>query len=166
MTQKQRCTARLGRDVVLHVPEVEPGLKPGSRHREVLERFGVEGMEEALGEGLSYAEIARQLQVPLTTMWDWIHASPERSARAQSRRRLSAHAHAQRALDALLNARSTPTEIARAREVAQQYRWAAAAIAPEVYGSKIQITERTASVVDGLRQLEEQRRAGGSDAPA
>ena len=148
------------------VPEVEPGLKPGSRHREVLERFGVEGWRRPLGKGLATRK-SRDSCRSLSQRCGTGSTHPRTVRARQSRRRLSAHAHAQRALDALLNARSTPTEIARAREVAQQYRWAAAAIAPEVYGSKIQITR--AHRVGGRRlqrQLEESSAVQAEATPA
>lgn len=161
---KQRCSARLGTEVALHAPEVDEGLKTSDRRQAVLKEFGVDEVERALGEGMSLSEIARKLEVPYTTFWKWLNSDEDRSARVRSARQMSATAHAQRALDALLNAPSNATEISRAREVAAHYRWAAKSLAPELYGDKLQITERPASVIDGLRQLEERRRATDPDA--
>jgi len=82
--------------------------------------------------------IARSLGTGVSTLWDWINADPERSARARDARIASASAESDLALQVLEDAKD-PFELARAREIAQHRRWRARVADPRTYGDKLEL---------------------------
>lgn len=94
---------------------------------------------ELLVKGKTYREIAESHSVALTTLFDFLHL-PEHSARAREALELSADLYADKAEEVLKDAKSTMTEIQRARELAQHYRWKASKRAPKRYGDRLDVT--------------------------
>lgn len=110
-------------------------------------------------EGWTYRAMAAHYSIPLSTLFDFLNR-PEHSARVRLARLTSADAIAEKAEEALLNAPSNLPEIARARELAQYYKWYAAIRNRNVYSEKHQldITQTTKTIkvnVPGEEQDEE-----------
>jgi hypothetical protein len=96
---------------------------------------------EKLIAGETYRNIASDLDVPLSTLYDYT-SKPEHSARVKTALEFSASTYADKAEQALLLAESDKNEIARARELAQHYRWHAGKRNPRTYGDKIDVTTK------------------------
>lgn len=92
---------------------------------------------ELIIDGLSFRKMAEHLNVPLSTLHDFTALS-EHYARVRLALETSAQTYDEKAEEALLNAKSSMTEIQRARELAQHYRWKAAKRNPIKYSEKIQ----------------------------
>ena len=112
---------------------------------------------ELLIEGKSYRQIAEILKVKLTTLHDYT-SKPEHSARAREALEYSATTFDDKAEEVLITAESSPTEIQRARELAQHYRWRAAKRAPKKYGDKVDVTSngetlQATTIVWGDREI-------------
>ncbi len=104
--------------------------------------MGIDGLCERLIAGESQAAIAAEIGVSAATLVNWIAADLERSARAREARRVAASSHADKAEEVLLAA-TDPFGLARARELAQHYRWKASKADPKAFGDKIEIDQRT-----------------------
>jgi|APGre2960657404_1045060.scaffolds.fasta_scaffold02452_13 FixJ family two-component response regulator len=87
-------------------------------------------------DGQTYRTIAKDLNVPLSTLFDFIH-KPEHSARAREALKLSADVIADKAEEVLKEAKGTLTEVTRARELAQYYKWKSSKRNPGTYGDKV-----------------------------
>lgn len=101
-----------------------------------LEAYGIDAICEDVIGGEMLTDCARRLGVGIATLLTWINADPERSARAREARRLSAHAHEERAHQGIEDAKD-PFELARAKELAHHIRWKASMIAPREFGAKL-----------------------------
>jgi hypothetical protein len=88
-------------------------------------------------EGLSYRKIAEKLKCPLSTFHDFICKSVH-SARAREALEYSAQTFDDQAEKVLIEAKSTMTEIQRAKELAQHYRWKASKRNPKRFSDKVQ----------------------------
>lgn len=121
-----------------------------------LDKAGEDAVIELLAQPTGLRGIGSKLGVSATALLAWLRSDPVRSARARSTREMVASQFAQQAIDALREA-TTLVEIKRARLVAQECRWQAAVIAPWAYGT-VPERRREPTLIDGLRQLEEQRR--------
>jgi transposase len=91
---------------------------------------------ELILEGYSYRKIAERLEVPLTTLHDYT-SKGEHSARAREALEYSAQTFDDKAEEVLINAKSNLTEVQRARELAQHYRWKASKRNPKRFGDKL-----------------------------
>ena len=89
--------------------------------------------------GKSFRQMADILQVPLSTLHDFTSKS-EHSARVREALDYSADSFSDKAEAVLIEAESLPTEIQRARELAQHYRWKASKRSPKRFGDKVDIT--------------------------
>lgn len=129
------------------------GAGPGTAQAK-LDALGLDWVCDMIAAGQSMAKIAAQAGVGVGSVWTWIEATPERSARARSARsRAASHWDAQ-AEQVLIDAKSDSVEIQRARELAQHYRWRAKSFNPQGYGdrvqveAKVEITEVTDEALD------------------
>jgi len=110
-----------------------PGLTPA---RDLLAALGIEAVCQGLIGGRSLTSLARENGVGVATLLDWIESSPERSALAREARTHAARIWDERAEECITMA-ADPFELAKARELAQHYRWRAKAVAPRDYGDRV-----------------------------
>lgn len=87
--------------------------------------------------GRSISSVANDFAVNRSTLWRWLEADPQRSARAREARQVSAEVWDDKAVTEI-NAAADPFALAKAKEIAYHYRWRASKIAPKVYGDKIE----------------------------
>lgn len=104
---------------------------------------------QRIEDGESISEIAQTFGVNRSTLWRWLEAEPQRSARAKLSRIISAEAYDEKAIEVIEMA-SDPFELARGKELAHHYRWRASKIDPRGYGDRQQI-EHSGSVNLGDR---------------
>lgn len=117
-----------------------PRAKRGEQSSK-LEILGIDGVCDRIEKGNSIGQIADSMGIPRRTAWNWIDADMARSARVRESLKKSATEYddkAERVL-AALKPKSTKAEIARARELAQHYRWRASKRNPKDYGEKIDL---------------------------
>ena len=115
--------------------------KRKTEHEKTLDAKGIEAICDMMREGLSYAAIGKKLKMPGTRVWKWVQADEERQMAARDALQASADfsdAQAEAVLKSL-NRSSTGAEIAKARELAQHYRWRASKRNPRVYGERIEL---------------------------
>lgn len=110
-----------------------------------LDAYGIDKVCEHLMAGESQSHIAEQIGVGLASLIRWIAADVERSARAREARIAAARQFDEKA-EAELRAASDPFTLAKARELAQHYRWKASKASPKEYGDKIEIDQKTTLV--------------------
>lgn len=92
-----------------------------------------------IAEGSTQLEIAAKHGVSVGALNAWLHADPERSARARDAMKTSAEAWLDRGLEALTKAKPDTAEIARARAIEQHCARRAAIRYPAKYGDKVAI---------------------------
>lgn len=102
--------------------------------------FGVDAVCERLAEGMSLTAIATEIGVSKGSLLGWLAADTDRSARAREARALSARCWDEQA-EAEIRGASDSLSLAKARELAQHYRWRATKIAPRDYGDKVQLAD-------------------------
>lgn len=90
-------------------------------------------------DGDSFRTMASKLNVKLSTLHAFT-SLPEHSARIRNALEISAQSYEEMAEQVLISAESDKNEIARARELAQHYRWKASKRNPRRYGDKIDVT--------------------------
>ncbi len=98
-----------------------------------LDNLGVEFICDALMNGFMLTEIAKNLNVDRSDMMKWIRSNPERNQAVIQSRMDAADAWDDKAEIAILSA-DNPLDLARARELAQHYRWRASKLDPRRYG--------------------------------
>ena len=91
-----------------------------------------------IADGMTQRNIAQAVGIPKTTLRDWLDAEPDRSARAREAARKAAQAFAEKAEDVIADA-SDPFALAKAKELAHHYRWAASKADSAKYGEKAQL---------------------------
>jgi transposase len=109
-----------------------------------LGQVGLDAICEMIREGQSLRAIAKQVGVQISTLSEWL-SHPDRSARARATRALTAQLWDEKAEEVLKDvnpAAEMPTELGRARELAQHYRWRASKINPKEYGDKLETTHQ------------------------
>lgn len=136
-----------------------------------IDEFGLDRILDLIEEGMFLSDVAREIGVDRRRLYHWIEADADRKAAVEAARLESGHADARRAEHVLkaLRADSTPSEVARARELAQQYRWAAKMRNRKVYGDQ-QVVEHVDTVAEmsdeairsQLEQLLEKAKAAGA----
>lgn len=89
-------------------------------------------------DGKTFREIADMRDIKLSTLHDWM-SRPEHSARVKAAMEISADSYSDMAEKVLREAKSTMTEVQRARELAQHFRWKAAKRLPKKYGDKVEV---------------------------
>lgn len=124
----------------------------------------LEGKEdEILGmiyAGDMLAAIAAKFGVDRANLGKWIEADKLRSARAREARIAAAAAWDEKAEQAIAEA-SDPFELAKAREIAQHYRWRSSKISPQ-YSDKQQVEHSGEITVNGLAARMRQKRSADS----
>lgn len=103
------------------------------------EAGGLDWLCDRIEAGDFQGTIARDLGFAPSRLSEWMAADAERLTRVAVARRLAAATFADKALRVLEDARSSPVEITRAREIASHYRWMAKMHDPGSYGEKTQI---------------------------
>lgn len=111
-----------------------------AKNVEVLKSISLDDIIEKLVDGSTYRKIAEHVGVPLSTLFDFIHETPERSARVRVALETSAATYADKAEQVLIDADSDGIEMQRARELAQHYRWHASKRNPRQFGDKVDVT--------------------------
>lgn len=102
---------------------------------ERLVSFGEDRIVEMIFSGSTQDEISKLVGVGVGSLNTWLHAVPERSARAREAMSASAEAWLDRGFDALNSAPPDNAEIARARAI-EQHCARRAAIRNPKYGEK------------------------------
>ena len=93
---------------------------------------------EDIIEGLTFRKISEKRGIALSTLHDFC-SKPEHSARVRLALELSAQTYDEKAEEVLIDAISDRTEIQRARELSQLYRWRAAKRNPKKYGERQEV---------------------------
>lgn len=106
--------------------------------RTELDHIGIDVVCEMLLSDLGYEAIAAKFRTTSSRISEWIHSDAERSARAREALRRSSITCDYKAETAILglSSNATPGDIAKARELAQHYRWRAKVRNPHDYGEK------------------------------
>lgn len=119
--------------------------RPASQHhhkghaRSTLdEKLGTENFCERVLNGESMAFIARMMDVSVGSLDAWVAADPERLARAREARMRASRTWDEMAEEVIRNA-ADAFQLAKARELAQHYRWRAKCVAPKLYGDKLDV---------------------------
>jgi hypothetical protein len=109
--------------------------------RDAIALLGEDGLCDRVDAGESVNQVAVSIGVTRRSLWDWIDAEPTRSARVREALKNSAAEYDDKAEKVLLDLPrdATPAEVARARELAQHYRWRASKRNPKKYGDKLQL---------------------------
>lgn len=109
------------------------------RVQQILDDLGIDAVCELIEADMSYQAIADLLGLSVGSLANWLSADPERFARARASRQTSAAACDDKAERVLveLPRDATPAQVARARELAQHYRWRAKSRDPQQYGDKV-----------------------------
>jgi transcriptional regulator with XRE-family HTH domain len=107
-----------------------------------IEAVGEDGIIDMIFEGKTQTEVAATLGIGVSRLNVWLHANPERSARAREAMAASAEAWLDRGFDALNSAPPDAQEIARARAIEQHCARRAAIRNPKQYGDKIETTHK------------------------
>lgn len=94
---------------------------------------------ERIVAGETLTAIAKSLKTTVQSLAYWIAADVSRSARVREARIAAAGSYSDLALQAI-NEAGEPFELARARELAQHYRWKASKADPRTYGDKLDLT--------------------------
>lgn len=114
--------------------------EPDRRRQTAAERLDEIGIDEIAGRiraGESQREISTALSMSVDRLSCWLHATPERSARARAAMAASAESWIDRGHAYLLDAPSDAVEIARARALEQHCARRAAIRNPHGYGDKL-----------------------------
>jgi hypothetical protein len=107
---------------------------------EALDALGIDAVCDRIADGATLTAIAAEIEVSKGSLLAWLAADPDRSARAREARSLSARGWDEQA-EAEIRRATDAFELAKARELAQHYRWRAAKIAPRDYGDKVQLAD-------------------------
>lgn len=99
-------------------------------------------------EGKTFREIASYYKVSVSAIHKHFSKS-EHSARVHEALSISASSYADKADEVLsaITKDSNPVEMARARELAQHYRWKASKRNPRAFGDKVDITTQGEKIV-------------------
>jgi len=98
----------------------------------------IEALIDFIVEGKTFRQIAKVMGCSISTLHYFL-ALPEHSARTNAALALSAAQYADKAEDVLIECQSTMTEVTRAKELSQYYRWKAKMRDPKKYGDKIDV---------------------------
>jgi transposase-like protein len=96
---------------------------------------------DALAAGTTLTGLAGELGVGKATLLRWVD-HPDRFARVREARRAAAKMWDEKAEQVLQDA-ADPFQLAKARELAQHYRWRATKIAPAEYGDRLELDHKT-----------------------
>ena len=96
---------------------------------------------EKIVAGQTLTSIAKELNVSVNTMLEYIDNDPSRSARVDSARRKAAKIYVDIGEQEVRSAR-TSFEFWKAKEIAHHLRWKAAKIAPKEFGDKVEVDNK------------------------
>lgn len=85
-----------------------------------LDTIGIDKIAAQIEAGLSQRNLAKEYAVDVAELNRWLHATPQRSARARAAMHESAEGWLDRGLAAIEDAPGDVAEIARARAIAQE----------------------------------------------
>lgn len=100
-----------------------------------LDVYGIDWVCERIGDEATLTHIAREASVATATLLNWINLDADRSARVKAARSQMAAIWDERATE-VIQAATNAFELAKAREMAQHYRWRASKISP-AYNDKV-----------------------------
>ncbi len=107
----------------------------------MIERWGgVSVLCERLTSGAMMTHLAGEIGISIGALIAWIAAADERSVRVREARSAAAQVWDEKAETVLLGAPADKDEIARAKELAQHYRWRASKMRPREYGDRIELS--------------------------
>lgn len=118
-----------------------------------------------LRDGETLTEIAKAFRRSRDSLRMWALEDPARKLAIDEARHEGAHAYVEKAgaVLAALTPGATKATIARARELAQHYRWMASKMLPKTYGERVELDGHVS--VDPLTVLVQQIQANGSRIP-
>lgn len=121
---------------------MEVSRRRDAKSQEILDGIGIDRICEMIADDMSYREIAAKIGVSKSVIGRWIAADPGRLACAHGALKESAQVCDAKALEVLQNIPEEPTtgQVAKAREIAQHYRWRAKARNPSEYGDKVEVS--------------------------
>lgn len=105
---------------------------------QIITVWGEDNIIHRIADGASLTTLGAEIGVSRVTLHDWLHANPERSARARQARQRSAEAFEECA-EQEIRAASDPFKLAKAKELAHHFRWAARVRSPATHGEKLEI---------------------------
>ena len=124
-------------DALKRTPPKNPSKR--AQNRSAMEIMGIEELCDRLRSGETLTSIANSLRLKsISTLLKWIAADEERSARAREARIAGSAMYDEMAQAAIENA-ADPLALAKARELAQHFRWRASKLDPWNYGDKVQL---------------------------
>lgn len=106
-----------------------------------IDAIGLDAIIDMIYDGNMLSDIARKIGVSKSSLNEW-YSQGERLARINAARIAAAERWDELAVQVLTEAPSDKNEIARARELAQHYRWRASKLSPKLYGDRL-TTEHT-----------------------
>lgn len=107
--------------------------------QESLDEFGIDAVCDLIAEGAGFRDIAKRANVGVGSVFTWLNNHPEHSARVVQTRQLTAALWDQMAEEEIRKAPKTKVGIARARELAQHFRWRSSKLNPRDYGDKMDL---------------------------
>lgn len=112
-----------------------------------LKHSDIDTIVDMIIDGKTFREIARHYKVALSTLNEY-STKTEHSARVAEALMISAATYADKAEEVLhdITKDSNTVEMARARELAQHYRWKAAKRNPRSFGDKVDVTSNGQTV--------------------
>lgn len=112
-----------------------------------LKHTDIDGIVEMIIDGKTFRQIAKHYGVSLSTFDDYTKKT-EHSARVGEALMISAATYADKAEEVLqeITKDSNTIEMARARELAQHYRWKSAKRNPRMFGDKVDVTSNGQTV--------------------
>jgi hypothetical protein len=110
-----------------------------AREAKNVENLNIDLICDDILAGETYTQIASKYKVTYGVLHRFI-SNTDNSARVILARQQSADVYDDKAEQSLKDAKSTLTEITRARELASHYRWRAAKRNPKAYGDKLDLT--------------------------
>lgn len=108
---------------------------------EILDRYGLDAILDEIERGKFMPAIAAEIGVPRRTMVDWINRDETRRLAVEAAQLEAGNAYAAKAEAVLTNLPDDPSTgaIAKARELASQYRWMAKMMNRAVYGDQAKV---------------------------
>lgn len=102
-----------------------------------LDALGIDEFCSSLASGKSQRQICKEIGICKWDLARWLADEEGRSARARDAMAVSAAHWDEEAEIEIRKMRNTPGSIAKARELAQHFRWRAKNYAPKTYGDKV-----------------------------
>lgn len=101
-------------------------------------KLNIDVLCDMIIDGKTFRDMAAHYDCSISIIHRYL-IKGEHSARAKEALEISANQYANKGEEALIVAKSSLTEIQRARELAQHYRWMASKRSPKVYGDSLKL---------------------------